>query len=60
MNEWMNELTSNMNDEQDEFLWDLKHFLRFFTLKQQADRQTDGLALSNLTVAEYDNEWIDE
>ena len=52
----MDELTSNMNDEQHKFLSDFKHFLQFFTLEQQTDRQTDGLALSNLTVAKYDNE----
>ena len=52
----VDELTSNMNDEQHEFLRDFKHFLRFFTLEQRTDRQTDGLALSNLTVAEYDKE----
>ena len=53
-------MTSNMTNELDEFIWDIKHFLRFFTLEQRTDRQTDGLALSNLTVAEYDNEWNDE
>ena len=52
----MTEMTSNMNDARVEFSRDFKHFLQFFTLEQRTDRQTDGLALSNLTVAEYDNE----
>ena len=52
----MNEMTSNMKDERGEFLGDFKHFLRFFTLEQRSDQQTDGLDLSNLTVAEYDIE----
>ena len=45
MNMIMNEMTSNMNDERDEFLWDLKHFQQFFTLEQQIYEQADRLAL---------------
>ena len=43
----MHELTSNMNDEQDEFLKDFK-LLRFFTLESRAtnrlrDRRTGSI-----------------
>ena len=60
MNMIMNEMTSNVNNERDEFVWDIKKFLRFFALEQRTDQQTDGEALWKLTVAEYDNEGNDE
>ena len=60
MNVLMDELTSNMNDEHDEFFWDFKHFLRFFTLEYRTDRQTDELASLNITRAEYDDEIMNE
>ena len=41
-------------------LYEILNIFHDFSLEQQTDQQTDGQALWNLAVAEYDNEWNDE
>ena len=41
----MKEMTSNMNYDLNDFYGYFKHFMRFFTLEQRFDGQSDGLAL---------------
>ena len=58
MNVRMNEMMSDKNDEMG--LYEILNIFHDFSLEQQTNQQTDGQALWNLTVAEYDNEGTDE
>ena len=55
----MNEMTSNMKNELNEFLSDFKHFLEFFTLEWLTDQPTDrgsyraAVAHLNMRVFHY-------